>query len=104
MIFNPRCRCSHARNDHDNDEKCRPSCGCGEYRRARGEPGESNPGEPRGWMPGSVREEIAEHGSPRKPWVCHCGAVAPYSNDFPHWDCGGGRPLSPEEIAAREDA
>ena len=38
-----------------------------------------------GWMPGSVREEIAEHRSPRKPWARHCGAVAPYSDDYPHW-------------------
>ena len=46
MIFDPRCKCSHARNDHEDDEKCRPSCGCGEYRmdvrsRLRDEPDES---------------------------------------------------------------
>jgi hypothetical protein len=37
-------------------------------------------------------------------WVCYCGQVAPWSWSFPHWDCQGGRPLSPEEIAAREGA
>lgn len=35
-------------------------------------------------------------------WVCYCGAVSPWSWSFPHWDCQGGRPLSAEEIAARE--
>ena len=46
MIFDPRCKCGHARNDHEDDEKCRPSCGCGEFRIDRksllyDEPGES---------------------------------------------------------------
>ncbi len=35
-------------------------------------------------------------------WVCYCGEVALWNWSFPHWDCQGGRPLSPEEIAARE--
>ena len=37
-------------------------------------------------------------------WVCYCGEVASWSWGFPHWDCQGGRTLSPEEIAAREAA
>ena len=35
-------------------------------------------------------------------WVCYCGEVAPLGDTFPHRDCDGGRPLRPEEIAARE--
>jgi hypothetical protein len=96
------CKCTHDASRHvngDSGEECKPNCGCGEFRLdARS----LLQDEPVGWMPGPVREEIAEVGAARKPWVCHCGAIAPYSDQFPHWDCGGGRPLTPEEIAARD--
>jgi hypothetical protein len=37
-------------------------------------------------------------------WVCYCGQVAPHGNDFPHWECQGGRPLGPGEVEAKPSA
>lgn len=34
-------------------------------------------------------------------WVCYCGQVAPHGSQFPHRDCQGGRPLTPDEVTAK---
>lgn len=63
-------------SDHDPALICRPALGYG------------------------LREVLEPKGTGL--WVCYCGEIAPWSWSFPHWDCQGSRPLSPEEIAARE--
>ena len=60
--------------------------------------GMSVPAHPAGVRDGSGMSETEGTGL----WVCYCGEVAPWSWSFPHWNCQGGRPLSPEEITARE--
>ena len=79
------CACAHPIH---KGRPCKKSCNCQESRPVR-----------------SVTPPTLAYDPEPALWVCYCGTVAPFDPYvFPHRDCDGGRPLTTEEIAAREGA